>query len=156
MTTPYCEPVRISDWSEPEEWDITPTSLATTDEAESDITARLALFEALAKALSVSHRQSLEGRFREQAEKWQRETAHLSSPLQRMVHPSYQAILGMGAEHKREVVGFLLHDMLDNHRDWSLALSYLTHANPISPKDAGRTDKIFEAWLNWGKQHSAI
>src|SRR5207249_10087554 len=42
----------------------------------------------------------LEKRFREQADKWERETQHLSSPTQRIMHPSYQAILGMGQEHK--------------------------------------------------------
>src|SRR2546428_3578910 len=37
----------------------------------------------------------LADRFREQAEQWDRETAHLSSPAQRFAHPSYTAILGM-------------------------------------------------------------
>src|SRR5271165_5121484 len=104
MATPYCTPIRITDWSEPEDWDDAPTRLVLIDEA-------------VAKAFSAPHQSTLEQRFREQAERWQRETAHLSSPLQRMMHPSYQAILGMGAEYKHEVVGFLLHDMQNNHRD---------------------------------------
>lgn len=98
----------------------------------------------------------LEERFQEQANKWEQETAHLSSPLQRMMHPSYQAILGMGAERKWDLVRLLLLDMRQNHRDWLLALSYLTQANPINPKDAGKTDKLVNAWLNWGKEQGLL
>ena len=99
---------------------------------------------------------SLEARFREQAAKWEQETAHLSSPLQRMMHPSYQAILGMGAEHKRDVVRFMLRDLQQNQRDWFLALSYLTQANPINPKDAGRTGKLVSSWLKWGREQGLL
>src|SRR5947209_38701 len=45
---------------------------------------------------------SLEERFREQADKWRRETEHLSSPSQMMMHPSYQAILGMAQGHEQD------------------------------------------------------
>ena len=90
---------------------------------------------------------NLEQRFREQADKWERETQHLSSPTQRIMHPSYQAILGMG----REIVPILLRDLQQNRRAWFGALSYLTHENPIDPKDAGEMDKMIAAWVNWGK-----
>jgi hypothetical protein len=99
---------------------------------------------------------SLEERFREEADKWERETAHLSSPLQRMMHPSYQAILGMGAGHKWDIVRLLLRDMQTKRRDWLLALSYLTQANPVSSKDAGKTDKLVSAWLRWGKEQGLL
>jgi hypothetical protein len=97
---------------------------------------------------------SLEQRFYEEATKWGRETAHMSSPLQKMMHHSYQAILGMSAENpksKRDIIRLMLRDMKDNHREWSLALSYLTQHNPINPKDYGRTDKINAAWVRWGE-----
>lgn len=103
--------------------------------------------------------QTLEQRFQEQADKWDRETAHMSSPLQRMIHPSYQAILGMSAEspeNKREIIRFMLHDLKDNHREWSLALSYLTQHNPINPKDYGKTSKIAAAWVRWGEDQGLI
>jgi hypothetical protein len=100
------------------------------------------------------NKKTLEQRFHEEAEKWGRETAHMSSPLQKMMHPSYQAILGMSAEsskNKRDIIRFMLHDLKDSHREWSLALSYLTQHNPINPKDYGRTDKITAAWIRWGE-----
>src|SRR5258708_34369404 len=55
---------------------------------------------------------TLEQRFCEEAEKWGRETAHMSSPLQKMMHHSYQAILGMSADspkNKRDIIRFMLH-----------------------------------------------
>jgi len=93
----------------------------------------------------------LEAKFREQAEKWERETRHLSSPTQRMMHPSYQAILGMGAEHRRKVLRLMLRDLQVNRRPWFWALSYLSQNNPVKPSDAGKIDKMIQSWLNWGK-----
>jgi len=98
----------------------------------------------------------LEERFKEQADKWQRETQHLSSPLQRMLHASYQAILGMAAERKQDVIRLMLRDLQSNKRDWTLTLSYLTQANPVSAKDYGRTDKLIDAWLSWGREQKII
>ncbi|HET6178410.1 MAG TPA: hypothetical protein VFE61_15865 [Candidatus Sulfotelmatobacter sp.] len=94
---------------------------------------------------------SLAERFREQAEKWENETGHLSSPTQKLVHPSYQAILGMGSEHKIEVLSLLLRDLEKNRRPWFWALSYLSQDNPIRPADAGKKDRMIAAWLTWGK-----
>jgi hypothetical protein len=118
-----------------------------------------ACLQALVRALTVPESAaipSLEQRFHEQAEKWDRETAHLSSPLQRMSHPSYQSILGMGAEDKQSVVRFLLRDLKKNGRDWFLALSYLTQENPIDPKDSGQTEKLIRSWVRWGEERGLI
>lgn len=94
---------------------------------------------------------TLEQRFQEQADKWQRETAHLSSPGQKMMHPSYQAILGMGNNNRREVIRLMIRDMQQHRRPWFWALSYLAQDNPVSQSDAGKMDKIIAAWVDWGK-----
>ena len=99
---------------------------------------------------------SLAERFRTQADKWARETQHLSSPSQMMAHPSYQAILGMAQENKREIIRLLLLDLQKNRRKWFWALSYLTQDNPITPSDAGRIDKMISAWVNWGHLHDLM
>ena len=127
---------------------------------------QVACMQALMRALDVpncatertaiAEAPSLEQRFTEQADKWDHETAHLSSPLQKMMHPSYQAILGMGAEHKEAVVRLLLRDLKQNGRDWFLALSYLTQENPINPRDAGKTDKLVRSWLRWGDERGLV
>ena len=99
---------------------------------------------------------SLAERFRTQADKWARETQHLSSPAQMMAHPSYQAILGMAQENKREVIRLLLLDLLQNRNEWFWALSYLTQDNPIKPSDVGKIDRMISAWLNWGRKNEFI
>jgi hypothetical protein len=98
----------------------------------------------------------LEERFAAQAEKWDRETAHLSSPAQRCSHPSYMAILGMANEHRKEIIKLMLLDMQHNSREWFWALSYLTQDNPISRNESGRLDRMIEAWVRWGKQRGYL
>jgi hypothetical protein len=99
--------------------------------------------------VTADERATLEQRFHEEAEKWDLETGHLSSPNQRMMHPSYQAILGMGQQHRDEIIGLLIQDMKANRRHWFWALSYLAQTNPIKPEDAGRIDRMIDAWVRW-------
>jgi len=98
----------------------------------------------------------VEQSFHEQADKWERETEHLSSPTQMMMHPSYQAILGMAVENKQEVISLMLQDLRNNRREWFWALSYLTQDNPISPRDAGKMDKMIKAWVDWGRRKGLL
>jgi len=106
----------------------------------------------LAASTVVADDAPLKERLREQAEKWERETAHLSSPAQRAMHPSYQAILGMAQEHRRDVIRFLLHDLQENRREWFWALSYLAQTNPMRDTSAGKIDKMIDDWVEWGRQ----
>lgn len=105
----------------------------------------------LATSTAVIDDALLEARFKEQADKWSRETEHLSSPTQMMMHPSYQAILGMAVGHEKEVIRLMLLDLRDRRRPWFWALSYLTGDNPIKSSEAGRLDKMIRAWVEWGK-----
>ena len=148
MTSSYCPIIKLDDWSEPEptlDWDrpkrknLDPAKLALIDEA-------------VAKAFAVLHHSALEQRFREQAEKWQRETRHLSSPTQKIMHPSHQAVLGMGTA----VIPFMLRDLVQNRTEWFWALSYITQQNPIRREDAGKLDKMLAAWADWGKERGLL
>ena len=103
-------------------------------------------------AVSSVAEATLSARFREHAEKWDNETAHLSSPAQRFIHPSYVAIMGMAQDHRDEVVSLLLRDMEENRREWFWALSYITHENPIDKRDSGSLDKMIRAWVKWGRK----
>jgi hypothetical protein len=95
-------------------------------------------------------------RFLEQAKKLQKETQHFSSPSQRMMHPSYQAILGMGNEHPQEIIRLMIEDMQQNRTPWFWALSYLAQDNPVSQSDAGKTDKMIKAWVDWEKARRTL
>ena len=105
----------------------------------------------LCEEATKEREKTLEEKFLEQASKWQKETQHLSSPGQRMMHPSYQAILGMGNENRREIVSLMIRDMQHHRRPWYWALSYLAQDNPVSQSDAGNMDRIIKAWVNWEK-----
>ena len=94
---------------------------------------------------AVAGELSLEQRFREQADKWERETKHISSVTKRAMHPSYQTIIEMGPD----VVPLLVRDLQQNRRAWFWALSHITGADPINPADAGKMDKMIMAWVNW-------
>jgi hypothetical protein len=120
-------------------------------EALSRILARAR--ELTASAVVADDAVSLERRFQEQADKWATETRHLSSPAQKALHPSYQAVLGMASENKDEVIRLLLLDLQRNRRDWFWALSYLAGDNPITQADAGRIDKMIGAWVKWGREN---
>jgi hypothetical protein len=145
----YCQPIRAADWHEPEPstWDDVCSWKTWRDRKMAQ-----ALAVALAEPTNATEESSLEEIFKEHADRWQRETAHLSSPSQIMLHPSYQAVLGMGDR----IVPILLRDLQQNRRPWFWALSYITKANPLTRSDAGRMDKMIEAWVKWGKQNSLL
>jgi hypothetical protein len=153
----YCPKLQPIDWCEQ---DLHP-KWHGSEEPRNETDRKLRLIDelisrALVNGERVAEDVSLGQRLRELAEQWDRETAHLSSPLQRMMHPSYQAILGIGAEHKQVVLRFLLRDLQKNRRDWLLALSYLSQENPVNSKDAGKTDKLADAWLRWGREQGLL
>lgn len=148
MPTSYYEQIRPSDWLEPE-----PSLDWPLRRKKNNVQAKLLLIDELvAKALAALPLEVaetvLEKRFRELAEKWERETGSLSSVTKRVMHPSYQAIVGMG----EQVVPILLRDLQDNRRDWFWALSAITQENPVDRSDAGRVDKMISAWIAWGKK----
>jgi hypothetical protein len=101
--------------------------------------------------VSGKDERTLKQRFLDLAQQWEDETSHLSSPSQRMTHPSYQAVLGMGREHAQEIISLLINDMKENRRQWFWALSYLAQDNPIKPEDAGKMDRMIDAWVRWEK-----
>jgi hypothetical protein len=94
----------------------------------------------------------LEQQFLQHAAKWERETAHLSSPTQMMKHPSFEAILLMG----EPVVPLMIRDLEKNRRYWFGALTYLTGENPITPAEAGKMDRMINSWVKWGKAKGRV
>jgi hypothetical protein len=91
-------------------------------------------------------------RFRVEAQKWEQDTMHLSSTARRVLHPSYQAIMGMGPD----VVPILLRDMQQTGRQWFWALRHITGENPVDPSDLGKVDKMISAWIKWGKKEGKL
>jgi hypothetical protein len=150
----YCQPARITDWHEKETdaWRQSNISERYIDriftKAIATAVMRRVVEESAGKALEIA--------FISQADKWDQETRHLSSPTQRMMHPSYQAILGMARGNERRMIRLLISDMQKSHRPWFSALSYITKENPIERVDAGKMDRMIEAWVGWGRDKGLL
>lgn len=94
----------------------------------------------------------LEHKFRRLVEQWRGETLFISSSTEKMMHPSYQRIIGMGPA----VVPLLLRELQERGGHWFWALRAITEEDPVNPEDVGRVRKMTEAWLQWGKQHNLL
>jgi len=92
--------------------------------------------------------ETVEEQFHRLADVWQSAVAHLSSSSKRDNHPAYQQIIALGPP----VVPFLLRDLAATHRHWFAALSSITGANPIPREDAGKIQRMADAWIDWGKK----
>lgn len=92
---------------------------------------------------------SIERQFSQLASQWQAETALLSALSQKVLHPSYQRIIGMG----EPVVPLLLQELNREPNHWFWALKAITGANPIKPEHRGRIKHMAKDWLDWGRDH---
>lgn len=97
-------------------------------------------------------RANLEQTFQELAERWSSETRLLSSLTDKVLHPAYQDIIGLGPD----AVPLLLRELQHNSGHWFWALSHITREDPINPEDAGNVRKMTEAWLEWGRERDYI
>ena len=83
------------------------------------------------------------------AERWERETAGLSTARAMAQHPAYQAIIQMGDDALRPIFSRL--EKRPEH--WFIALRAITGTSPVRPEDAGDVGAMVEAWLQWAREH---
>ena len=93
--------------------------------------------------------QVFENRFRELVGRWREETRSISSTSDRALHPAYQDIIGMG----ERALPLLFREMEQRGGHWFWALRHITHENPVPAEDAGKIQRMTEAWLRWGREH---
>jgi hypothetical protein len=86
------------------------------------------------------------------AEKWYVETLNSSAYLDKVLHPAYQRIIGLG----KDVIPFILRELQDEPSEWFWALRALTGEDPTTKSMAGNRDKMAKAWINWGKENGYI
>jgi hypothetical protein len=86
------------------------------------------------------------------AEKWYLETLHSSAYLDKVLHPAYQRIIGLG----KDVIPCILNELQDEPSEWFWALRALTGEDPTTKSMAGNRDKMAKAWINWGKENGYI
>src|SRR4051812_5157022 len=86
--------------------------------------------------------ETIEQRFERLADRWQEETAYLSSTTDKIAHPAFQEIVRMG----EAVIPFILRRMERRQGHWDLALGEITGEKPFPASAAGKIRLIEEAW----------
>jgi hypothetical protein len=88
-------------------------------------------------------------RFNRLSAEWKKDTFLLSKISAKVLHISYQKIIGMGAA----AVPFILKDLKDNGPNhWFWALHAITEENPVPKNMTGNIAAMAEAWLLWGNK----
>jgi len=91
-------------------------------------------------------------RFHRLKEKWEAETAFLSSVSDIVMHPAYQQIIGMGPA----AIPLILREVSIKQGQWFWALKSITNADPVKPEHRGIVAEMSKAWLQWGKERGYI
>jgi hypothetical protein len=99
---------------------------------------------------TVTAPESIEQKFLRLRDQWKADTAHVSSTSQLVLHPAYQAIIGMGPI----AVPLLLRELERRVDFWFWALHAITGVDPSPPEFRGDGEKMAKAWLAWGKSQS--
>lgn len=94
----------------------------------------------------------IETQFNQLAETWYRETLHSSAYLDKILHPAYQRIIGLG----KDVIPLILRELQDAPAEWFWALRALTGEDVATPEMAGKRDEIAKAWIKWGEENEYI
>ena len=98
---------------------------------------------------------SLESTFRENVDRWHRETGHLSSIPKAITHPSYLRIIGLSRlSSGYELERLLLKELELEPDHWFAALTAITGEDPV--KTDHDFDQAIEDWLSWGRERGII
>lgn len=103
-------------------------------------------------AAKADHRTELRRRFERYADEWRARTAHLSVLSQRVMHPSYQRIIGLGPE----ALPLIIERLVVQPDHWFQALRSISGEDPARPEDAGRFDAMRKAWIDWGLKRGLL
>lgn len=95
---------------------------------------------------------SKKNEFNQLAEQWYLETLHSSGYLDKILHPAYQRIIGLG----KDIIPYILRELQDAPAEWFWALRALTGEDPTKSIQAGKRDEIAKAWIKWGKENNYI
>ena len=82
--------------------------------------------------------------------KWRRDTRFTSSLTKMVLHPAYQAIIGMG----KEVLPLIFSDLRRSRDHWLWALHAITQTDP-APQGADFSTAV-DAWIQWGRDHGYL
>ncbi len=116
------------------------------------LTNTVTLMSSLDSPHSVSVPAELRQTFRALADEWLSETAHLSDPVDKFMHPALVQIIGLG----KQSVPMILQEVRKMSGHWFYALEHINRTNPVSPEDQWDVEKTAAAWLEWGRREGLI
>ena len=90
--------------------------------------------------------------FTKLADEWSRSIGNSSSLTAVARHPKYRQIVDLGWD----VLPFMLVDLQKNRRFWFPALHEITGIRPFDSRDAGNSERMIQAWVQWGKRKKLI
>jgi hypothetical protein len=78
------------------------------------------------------------------SKRWHKDTRHMSLVSEKVTHPAYLRIIGMG----EAAIPLLLEALRDRPAHWFTALRATANTDPASIDDSPSLAR--EAWINWG------
>lgn len=120
--------------------------------AREDARARTAREED-ARAARIDQ-EDLRQRFEKYADEWRAQTAHFSVLSQRIMHPSYQMIIGLGPDALPLIIERLL--TRPDHWFWALRSIAGEDEDPVRREDVGKFAVMRAVWLHWGQRRGLI
>ena len=87
------------------------------------------------------------------ANRWYHETGMYSLEIQKVAHPSYLQIIGMG----KQALPYLLRELEAHGGQWYQALEAILKETPVDVSDdPGNMPLLRERWLEWARQANVI
>jgi len=90
--------------------------------------------------------------FHRLTDQWRRETRHMSSVHDIIMHPAYQQIIGLG----EKAIPLILNELRERLDHWFWALMMITRESPVPQEEYGKMTLMRDIWLEWGKRKGYI
>jgi hypothetical protein len=104
--------------------------------------------------VEISTLEELTKQFNERADRWERETAILSSPSAMYLHRDYMSIIGKGIESPENIAPLILERISARHGDWFFALEQI--AGKDMAENCEKYEDAVTAWYEWAKQKGYV
>ena len=90
--------------------------------------------------------------FEKLATQWYKDTLRLSGYFDKILHPAYQQIIGLG----ESVIPLILGELQDFPAEWFWALQSISRENPAASLEDVSSSDIAKVWIEWGKNKHYI
>lgn len=83
---------------------------------------------------------------------WKVATKFISSDSDRILHPAYQQMIGLGAP----AIPLMLRELMREEAFLFPALRAIAGVNPVQEDHRGDVPAMTQDWLEWGRQHNYL